>query len=351
MKEGNGDSTLCLFPEKITPNQHAIAREFVLLDNFYVDAEVSADGHNWSTAAYANDYVEKTWVASYGGRGGSYDYEGQRAIAYPKDGFIWDFAYRAGVSFRSYGEFVENRLKLPNLKDNYSKRFSSYDLSIKDITRVDQWKADFDSLKAINKIPQMNIIRLGNDHTAGSRLGFPTTEAMVADNDLAVGRLIEHLSNSGVWEQSAIFILEDDAQNGSDHVDAHRSTAYVAGGYVKRGFVDHTMYSTSGMLRTMELILGIPPMSQYDAAATPMWRCFDKMPNNKPFVARKNNIDLDEPNVKNANSEKSGKIDISQPDLINDSEFSKIVWESVKGIGTPMPTPKRGAFLKIVDKD
>jgi hypothetical protein len=224
-------------------------------------------------------------------------------------------------------------------------------LSIKDITRVDQWKADFDSLKAINKIPQMNIIRLGNDHTAGSRLGFPTTEAMVADNDLAVGRLIEHLSNSGVWEQSAIFILEDDAQNGSDHVDAHRSTAYVAGGYVKRGYVDHTMYSTSGMLRTMELILGIPPMSQYDAAATPMWRCFDKMPNSKPFVSRKNSIDLDEPNVKNANSEKSGKIDISQPDLINDSEFSKIVWESVKGIGTPMPTPKRGAFLKIVDKD
>lgn len=351
IKEGNGDSTLCLFPEKITPNQHAIAKEFVLLDNFYVDAEVSADGHNWSMAAYANDYVEKTWVSSYGGRGGSYDYEGQRAIAYPKDGFIWDFAKRAGVSFRTYGEFVENRLKLPNLKDNYSRSFSSYDLAIKDITRVDQWKADFDSLKAINKIPQMNIIRLGNDHTAGSRLGYPTTEAMVADNDLAVGRLIEHLSNSGIWEQSAIFILEDDAQNGSDHVDAHRSTAYVAGGYVKRGYVDHTMYSTSGMLRTMELILGIRPMSQYDAAATPMWRSFDKMPNNKPFVARKNNIDLDEPNVKDANSEKSGKIDISQPDLINDSEFSKIVWESVKGIGVPMPTPKRGAFLKIVDKD
>ncbi|HLO42922.1 MAG TPA: bifunctional YncE family protein/alkaline phosphatase family protein [Leadbetterella sp.] len=351
MKEGNGDSTLCLFPEKITPNQHAIAREFVLLDNFYVDAEVSADGHNWSTAAYANDYVEKTWVASYGGRGGSYDYEGQRAIAYPKDGYIWDFAHRAGVSFRSYGEFVENRLKLPNLKDNYSPTFSSYNLAIKDITRIDQWKADFDSLKAINKIPQLNIIRIGNDHTAGSRLGFPTTEAMVADNDLAVGRLIEHLSNSGIWEQSAIFILEDDAQNGSDHVDAHRSTAYMAGGYVKRGYVDHTMYSTSGMLRTMELILGIPPMSQYDAAATPMWRCFDKTPNNKPFVAKKNNIDLDEPNVKDANTEKSGKIDISQPDLINDSEFSKIVWESVKGIGTPMPTPKRGAFLKIVDKD
>ena len=351
VKEGNGDNSLCLFPEKITPNQHAIVKEFVLLDNFYVDAEVSADGHNWSTAAYANDYVEKTWVSSYGGRGGSYDYEGQKSIAYPKDGYIWDFAHRAGVSFRSYGEFVENRLKLPNLKNNYCPSFPNYNLEIKDITRIEKWKADFDSLKAINKIPQMNIIRIGNDHTAGSRLGFPTTEAMVADNDLAVGKLIEYLSNSGIWEESAIFILEDDAQNGSDHVDAHRSTAYVAGGYVKRGYVDHTMYSTSGMLRTMELILGILPMSQYDAAATPMWRCFDKKPNSKPFVARKNNINLDEPNVKDANSEKSGKIDISQPDLINDAEFSKIVWESVKGIGTPMPAPKRGGFLKIVDKE
>jgi YVTN family beta-propeller protein len=351
VKAGNGDSSICLFPEKITPNQHALVKEFVLLDNFYVDAEVSADGHNWSTAAYANDYVEKTWVSSYGGRGGTYDYEGQKSIAYPKDGFLWDFAHRAGVSFRSYGEFVENRMKLPNLKNNYSPGFASYNLAIKDITRVDQWKTDFDSLKAIDKIPKLNIVRLGNDHTAGSRMGFPTTEAMVADNDLAVGRLIEHLSNSGIWEQSAIFILEDDAQNGSDHVDAHRSTAYVAGGYVKRGYVDHTMYSTSSMLRTMGLILGMPPMSQYDAAATPMWRCFDKMPNNERFISKKNNIDLDEPNVKDANSEKSGMIDISQPDLINDTEFSKIVWESVKGVGVPMPTPRRGAFLRIIDKD
>jgi YVTN family beta-propeller protein len=351
VKAGNGDSTLCLFPEKITPNQHALVKEFVLLDNFYVDAEVSADGHNWSTAAYANDYVEKTWVSSYGGRGGTYDYEGQKSIAYPKDGFIWDFAHRAGVSFRSYGEFVENRLKMPNLSKNYSPTFSTYNLSIKDITRVDQWKADFDSLKAIDQIPKLNIVRLGNDHTAGSRVGFPTTEAMVADNDLAVGRLIEHISSSGIWEQSAVFILEDDAQNGSDHVDAHRSTAYVAGGYVKRGFVDHTMYSTSSMLRTIELILGIPPMSQYDASATPMWKCFDKVPNNQQFISKKNNIDLDEPNVKDANSEKSGMIDISQPDLINDIEFGRIVWESVKGIGVPMPTPRRGAFLKIIDKD
>ncbi len=352
IKEGNGDTTLCLFPERITPNQHAIVKDFVLLDNFYVDAEVSADGHNWSTAAYANDYVEKTWVTSYGGRGGTYDYEGSREIAHPKNGFIWDFAHRAGVSFRSYGEFAEQRMKLPNLKDNCSLKFPSYNLSIKDVTRFEAWKADFDSLLTKNNVPKLNIIRLGNDHTAGARVGMPTTEAMVADNDLAVGKLVEHLSKSGIWEQSVIFILEDDAQNGSDHVDAHRSTAYVAGGFVKRGYVDHTMYSTSSMLRTMELILGIPPMSQYDAAATPMWRCFSKTPDNKPFTALKNNIRLDELNVAiNRNSIKSAEFDLSKPDLINDLEFSQIVWQSIKGLNSLMPAPKRSAFLVLKEED
>lgn len=352
VKAGNGDTTLCLFPERITPNQHAIVKDFVLLDNFYVDAEVSADGHNWSMAAYANDYVEKTWVTSYGGRGGTYDYEGSREIAHPKNGFIWDFAHRAGVSFRSYGEFAEQRLKLPNLKDNCSLSFPSYNLSIKDLTRYEAWKADFDSLLTKKSVPKLNIIRLGNDHTAGARVGMPTTEAMVADNDLAVGKLVEHLSKSGIWEQSVIFILEDDAQNGSDHVDAHRSTAYVAGGFVKRGYVDHTMYSTSSMLRTMELILGIPPMSQYDAAATPMWRSFSKSSNSRPFTALKNNINLDERNVAvNRNSIKSAEFDLTKPDLINDLEFSQIVWQSVKGLKSPMPTPKRSAFLVLKEED
>lgn len=352
VKEGNGDTTLCLFPERITPNQHALVKDFVLLDNFYVDAEVSADGHNWSTAAYANDYVEKTWVTSYGGRGGSYDYEGSREIAHPKNGYIWDFAHRAGVSFRSYGEFVENRMKLPNLKNNCSTSFPSYNLSIKDLTRFESWKTDFDSLLAKNNVPKLNIVRFGNDHTAGARLGMPTTEAMMADNDLAVGKFVEHLSKSGIWEQSAIFILEDDAQNGSDHVDAHRSTAYLAGGLVKRGFVDHTMYSTSSVLRTIELILGIPPMSQYDAAATPMWRCFSKTANTKPFTALNSNIDLDERNVVvNRNSKKSAEFDLSKPDLVNDLEFSQIVWQTIKGLESPMPAPKRSAFLVIKEED
>lgn len=352
VKGGNGDSSLCLFPEKVTPNLHALAKEFVLLDNFYVDAEVSADGHNWSTAAYANDYVEKTWVSSYGGRGGTYDYEGSRKIAHPKNGFIWDMAVKAGLSVRSYGIFTGKPEFLPNLENNICKKYPDYDLKIKDSLRFEIWKSDFDSLLAIQKVPRLNLVRMGNDHTAGARIGFPTTTAMVADNDLAVGMFVEHLSKTPIWKESVVFILEDDAQNGSDHVDAHRSTAFVAGGYVKRNFVDHTMYSTSSMLRTIELILGLPPMSQFDAAATPMYRCFTKNVDPKGFIKRNNRVDLNEMNiVVSTNSMKSEKMDFSKPDLINDLELSKIVWQSVKGLDSQMPAPKRSAFLRISDTD
>jgi YVTN family beta-propeller protein len=347
MKEGNGDPTLCLFPEKVTPNQHKIARDFVLLDNFYVDAEVSADGHNWSMAAYANDYVEKTWVTSYGGRGGTYDYEGSRKIAHPRDGFIWDHAQRAGLSYRTYGEFKDASENVPSLAGNICMKYPDYDLSITDVNREKIWEADFDSLLAINKVPQLNTIRFGNDHTSGARLGAFSPIAAVGDNDLAVGRFIEHLSKSKIWEQSAVFILEDDAQNGPDHVDAHRSTAYVAGGFVKRGFVDHTMYTTSGMLRTIELILGMKPMSQYDAAATPMFACFAKEANLNPYEKAEPTVDINEKNVAvNRNSIRSQKLNLREPDAINDLEFSEIVWQTVKGLDSKMPSPKRSAFVR-----
>ncbi|MEK7253275.1 MAG: bifunctional YncE family protein/alkaline phosphatase family protein, partial [Bacteroidota bacterium] len=275
MPEGNGDPALCLFPEKVTPNQHALAREFVLLDNFYVDAEVSADGHNWSTGAYANDFVEKTWPTSYGGRGGNYDYEGTRRIAFPKKGFIWDFCKRAGVSYRTYGEFADDyKANYETLDGHICPGYSSWDMNYQDIRRQADWQRDFDSLLAINQVARFNSIRFGNDHTSGLARGAYSPNASVADNDLAVGRLVEHISNSKIWKESAIFILEDDAQNGADHVDAHRSIAFVISPYTKRHHVEHTSYSTTSMLRTMELILGLPPMSQYDAAATPMWRCF-----------------------------------------------------------------------------
>lgn len=349
MKEGNGDESLCLFPEKITPNQHALAREFVLLDNFYVDAEVSADGHNWSAAAYANDYVEKNWVTSYGGRGGTYDYEGSKDIAHPRDGFIWDHCERAGISYRTYGWFADGgKANIKTLEGKYAPTFKGYDLGYMDIHREEAWEKDFDSLLAVGKLPRLSTVRFGNDHTSGASVGRPTPYAAVADNDLAVGRFVEHLSKSSIWNESAVFILEDDAQNGPDHVDAHRSIAFVAGGFVKRGFVDHTMYSTSGMLRTIELILGLKPMSQYDAGATPMWRCFNKTADPTPFTARPANVDLNQKNVAvNKNSRRSDQFDLSIPDAIDDLIFSEIVWQTVRGEHSVMPAPRRGAFVRL----
>ncbi|QDK82325.1 beta-propeller fold lactonase family protein [Spirosoma sp. KCTC 42546] len=348
MKEGNGDPALCLFPEKVTPNQHALAKEFVLLDNFYVDAEVSADGHNWSSAAYANDYVEKNWVTSYGGRGGTYDYEGQKEIAHPRDGFIWDHCQRAGISFRSYGWFVDGKPNIKVLDGHYCPDFKGFNLGYMDARREEAWEQDFDALVATGKLPRLNTLRLGNDHTSGAKVGLPTPDAAVADNDLAVGRMVEHLSKSPIWNESVVFILEDDAQNGPDHVDAHRSIAFIAGGFVKRGYIDHTMYSTSGMLRTMELILGLKPMSQYDAAATPMWRCFNKKADSTPFTARPAGVDINEKNVAiNTNSKRSSLFNLTHPDDIDDLIFSEIVWQTVRGPKSVMPAPRRGAFVRL----
>jgi YVTN family beta-propeller protein len=353
IKDGNGDASLCLFPQKITPNQHALAKEFVLLDNFYVDAEVSADGHNWSSAAYANDYIEKNWVTSYGGRGGTYDYEGSKEIAHPRDGFIWDHAQRAGISYRSYGWFADDaKANIKVLEDHFCPGFKGFNLGYLDVKREEAWEKDFDELVAAGKVPKLNTLRLGNDHTSGARIGLPTPEAAIADNDLAVGRFVEHLSKSPIWNESVVFILEDDAQNGPDHVDAHRSPAYMAGGLVKRGFVDHTMYSTSGMLRTMELILGLKPMSQYDAAATPMWRCFTKKMDITPFKSREVGIDINQKNVAvNRNSKRSSLFNLTRPDDIDDLVFSEIVWQTVRGNNSIMPAPRRGAFVRLGKKE
>jgi len=349
VKEGNGDTSLCLFGEKITPNLHAIAKEFVLLDNFYVDGEVSADGHNWSLGAYANDYLEKNWVTSYGGRGGTYDAEGTRAIANNKNGFIWDFAKRAGVSYRTYGEFADDyKPNLPVLKDHFCPYYTSWDQSVRDTTRVGQWKRDFDSLLAIDAVPQLNTFRIINDHTEGMSLGRPSPYAHVADNDLAVGMFVDYLSKSSIWKESVVFVVEDDAQDGADHVDAHRSPAFIAGGYVKRNFVDHTMYSTSSILRTIELILGIPPMSQYDAAATPFWRCFEKTPNALGYVVKPLQFDINEKNtVHSSMQRKSEQFNFTKEDRINDHDFNEVLWKGLKGENAVVPAPKRAAFIKL----
>ncbi len=347
---GNGDTSLVLFGERITPNQHKLVKDFVLLDNFYVDAEVSADGHNWTMGAYANDYLEKTWPSSYGGRGGTYGGEGERAIANNRDGFIWDHCARNNVSFRTYGEFVSKGKATIKVLEGHVAPYTAYDLKVQDTTRFYQWRKDFDSLVNIQQLPQLTTLRFGNDHTEGMRAGRPTPFAHAADNDLAVGMFIDHISKSPVWKESVIFIIEDDAQNGPDHVDAHRSTAYVIGPYVKRNYVDHTMYSTSGMLRTIELILGMPPMTQYDAAATPMWRCFTPIPDFSTYDHLPANVNLTDRNPSNNNlAIWSEKFDWSKEDAVPDLVFNEILWQGIKG--KPAPRPVRAAFLKRNHKE
>lgn len=359
VREGNGDTSLVLFGERITPNQHALVNEFALLDNFYVNAEVSADGHNWSMGAYATDYLEKTWPTSYGGRGGEYDAEGNRAVANNKGGFIWDDCQRAGVSYRSYGEFGKDGK--PNVKDgkpnpliralqgHYCADFTGWDLSVWDTTRFSQWKTDFDSLMTAGTLPQLNVIRIGNDHTAGLRRGQPTPFAYVADNDLAVGEFVEYLSKSSIWKESVVLILEDDAQNGPDHVDAHRSPVYIAGGLVRHHFVDHTLYTTTSVLRTIELILGLPPMTQYDASSTAMWKCFTTEADLTPFHALSSNIDLREKNTAwNEWAKKSAGLDFAREDRVPDNLFNEILWKGIRGDHSPLPVPRRAAFVRAI---
>ncbi|MBK0381743.1 bifunctional YncE family protein/alkaline phosphatase family protein [Pedobacter sp. SD-b] len=352
IKKGNGDSSLCLFGEKITPNIHKLVNEYVLLDNFYTDAEVSADGHNWSMAAYGTDYVEKTWPISYGDRGGTYDYEGSRKIAYPRDGFIWDYCKRAGLSYRTYGEFADQKMaNIPALENHFCVGYPSFDLSIKDTTRFSIWKKDFDLLLAKGEVPQFNTIRFPNDHTSGQRTGKYTPIAAVADNDLAVGLFVDYLSHSPIWKESVIFILEDDAQNGSDHVDAHRSPALVISPYTKRNEVISTMYSTSGFLRTMELILNLPAMSQYDAAALPLYDCFTPKINLKPFTHLKANVNLDDRNYAiNESSKKSASFNFAKEDAVPDLELNETIWKYIKGEDSVMPAPKRSAFVILEKK-
>src|SRR5262245_53970897 len=376
VKEGNGDPSLCLFGEEVTPNQHALARQFVLLDNFYVDAEVSADGHNWSMAAYATDYTEKTWPTNYSNRGRTYDYEGSKKIARPTKGYIWDHCKAAGVSYRSYGEFVgvrdvkieggggqaatesalqaqrENYTSEAALQGHFSPTFPPYNLEISDNTRIDRWLEEFREFEKNGNLPQFQVVRIGNNHTQGTRPGALTPRAHVAENDLALGRLVEAVSDSKYWATTAIFVLEDDAQNSPDHVDAHRSIAFVASPYAKRGYVDSTMYTTSGMLRTMELILGIPPMSQYDAAATPMFNSFMNKADLTPFKHRPASYDLTERNAENApGAQQPAAWDFSREDTMPDIEFNEVIWMSAPGARSRMPAPVRSAFVRAIEDD
>ena len=356
LEEGNGDPALCLFPENVTPNLHALAREFVLLDNLFADAEVSADGHEWSMGAYATDYVEKNWPGLYGGKGGTYPSEGSVPMGASSSGYIWDLCQRAGISYRSYGEFVDN---VPGRKDSmftrvaalqghYAPNFPSFDMEVSDTTRLRLWRTEFDSFVSGGTVPRFQIVRLPNDHTSGTRKNALTPRAFVAENDLALGMMVEHISQSPIWKESAIFVVEDDAQNGPDHVDAHRTEGLVISPYTRRHFVDSHMYSTASMLRTMELILGLPPMTQFDAGALPMFASFMAQPDLRPYTCLPATIDLKETNKPMAyGQDRSGEMNLAKEDAIPDVEFNEIIWKSIRGADSDMPAPVRSAFVRV----
>jgi DNA-binding beta-propeller fold protein YncE len=353
--KGNGDPAICLFPEQVTPNHHALANQFVLLDNFYVESEVSADGHEWTMGAYATDFVERTWPLGYrGDRRVPYPSEGRLEISRPAGGYLWDRARAKGVSYRSYGEFVANgatpdepaTTKVEALQGHFDPLFRSYDLDYPDVNRADRFLVELAEFERTGELPRLIVLRLPNDHTYGTRVGKPTPTAMVADNDLALGRLVEGLSQSRFWKEMAIFVVEDDAQNGSDHVDAHRTVALAISPYIKRGSVDSTLYTTSSMLRTMELILGLEPMSQFDAAARPMFASFTSTPDVAPYECRPVPVDMQELNLPDAPGARlSETLDLSREDAADDLVFNEIIWKAVKGADSMMPPPVRAAFV------
>jgi YVTN family beta-propeller protein len=352
--EGNGDAALCLFPERVTPNLHKLARDFVLLDNFYAESEVSADGHEWSMAAYASDFVEKTWPLNYGHKRSKFPYpsEGVFPIAAPASGYLWDRAKAAGVSYRSYGEFVQNARStndpatthLKNLQGHFDPWYRSFDLNYPDAWRAGRFIADLKEFEAQGEMPQLQIVRLPNDHTHGVTPGTLTPTAYAADNDAAVGRVVAAVSHSKFWPTTAIFIVEDDAQNGPDHVDAHRTEALVISPYTRRHAVDSTLYSTSSMLRTMELILGLPPMTQFDAAATPMYHSFTSKPDFTAYTALPPQVDLTATNTVAEWGAKM-KFNFAKEDQADDFLLNEAIWRSVRGHDAPMPAPVRAGFV------
>ncbi len=386
---GLGDKSLLMFGEDVTPNQHALVKRFALLDNFYVCAEVSADGWNWSTQGVANPYVSRNSMYNYSRRGRNYDFEGQNNgvpvdliglpdVSKAPGGYLWDKAIEAKVSCRNFGMFTtfndpeDKRLTQYSrygdqvaakkaLVDITSSEFRRYDLNYPDSdayamygityknhlkeygefkapSRFSAWKREFDGFVAKGAMPKLQLVRLGNDHTAGSRAGMPSPKAMVADNDYAVGQLVEAVSKSPFWKETLICILEDDAQNGYDHIDAHRSTGYVISPYIKRGTIDHTFYNTDSMLRTIGLVLGMQPMSLYDAVANPI-AVFGTSPDNiEPYEAIKPTKALmsEQNTAATYASQKSEKLFPSLiPDPGFDAEQTEILWKVVTGRDVP----------------
>jgi YVTN family beta-propeller protein len=423
LPQGNGDPSLVLFGSDVTPNLHALAQRFVLLDNFYDVGEASGDGWPWSTQSMANEYVIKNLPYNYSNRGRNYDFEGQdngylvgghpakdpngntMSVLFPggappipdvaeaPGGHIWDAARAAKLSYRNYGFFYSFGVSQNNLRlvpDNYPAAaglqpagrnltgvsdfdFRRYDNDFPDSnapksfgclyslasygaynmpSRYAEWKREFDMMltndPSGNSVPSFMTVRFNHDHTQGLTPGKFTPRAEVADNDYAVGQLVEAISNSPIWESTAVFIVEDDAQDGPDHVDAHRSTAFVISPWIHKNAVDHRFYNTDSILKTMESILGLPPLTQYDAIANPI-DDFDTAPsNNAPYAATPAGSQVmcektpslarfrpGDPMRKWALE--SAKMNFNVPDSAPAGKLNLILWKSVKGPKAVMP--------------
>ncbi|MBS1876128.1 MAG: beta-propeller fold lactonase family protein [Acidobacteria bacterium] len=350
VSKGNGDARLAIFGEKVTPNHHAIVNQWVLLDNLYCDGEVSVDGHSWSNSAIATDYNEKMWPPNYGGHS-----RAQRSNAYvPATGHLWDLAARKGLTYRSYGEYatrasdgttmdaspgvggllghVSPKFKLPGMRDTDNVKVF--------ISELDEYDRNFSSKDPDKRLPNFIVMSLPENHTAGTRPGAYTPSAMVANADWAVGQLLERVSKSPYWPETAVFMIEDDAQNGPDHVDARRTVGMIASPYAKRGFVDSTLYSTSAMLRTIELLLGLGPMTQYDAAAMPMYNSFGAQPNLGGYQAIAPKVDVNAKNtVLSWGARESMAMNLDEVDQAPMFALNEIIWKSVKGPDSEMPLP------------
>ena len=368
MPQGDGEPSLVHFGRDVTPNHHALAEQFVLMDNFYCSGVLSADGHQWSTEAYVTDYLEK----SFGGFNRSYPYEGDDPMAFASSGFIWDKVLQKGLSFRDYGEFVQARIEprratwsdvwqdyvqgtqkikvratseVERLRPYLAPTFIGFPSTVPDVYRAREFLKELAEFDAKGNLPNFMIMLLPNDHTSGTRPGFPTPRAMVADNDLALGRIVEAVSKSRFWPETVIFVTEDDPQAGLDHVDGHRTVGLVISPYTRRGEVIHSNYNQVSMVRTMELILGLPHMNQLDLIAEPMADCFQEKADLRPFTALPNNIPLDEMNpplkaVEGARlywAQKSMELDLEDVDRADEDTLNRILWHSVKGYDTPYP--------------
>jgi YVTN family beta-propeller protein len=390
LPEGKGEPSLCVFGDKITPNQHKFVRDFVLLDNTYCCGILSADGHQWCTTAFATDYMEKSFANFPRSYPDGQGVDENDALAYSSAGFIWDDALAHRVSIFNFGEFAlptcrwmdPQRKGTPAWKDYWDEfqhgggqvllssqpsvesirpftptNYVGWEMSVPDV-----WRAQYITNKIANwehegEMPQLVLLCLPNDHTSGTDPGYPTPAAQVADNDLAFGQIVEALSHTSFWKSMAIFAIEDDPQSGWDHISGYRTTAYVISPWTKHHAVVSTQYNTTSLLRTIEQILGLPPMNQFDATATPMTDAFQSTPDFAAYTALTNQVPLDQmnPEIKTISdrllrqdAQASAKLPLSLPDQCPEDLLNHILWRAMKGSHEPYPT---WAITPVEDND